>query len=285
MSQIPVLKDLPVGKYLQEHVGSLVGPLIMDEPVKRESILRSVNDFYRNGNGLLSTSGIQATAFFVSNLSRHERDQPDWPDNQFVLIDSGLSSLVTSQIAEKLNLEDGISQRFWGRAENTQYSMITNIVLRSFSRGEVKLQSKDPFVPLKFDPRYLEDERDVRVLIEGAKRAVKLFEESETYGKYNARLLNVSFPGCEKETFKSDGYWECSHRHLTLATHHQSGTCPMGKRDSPVAVVDSELRVFGTKNLRVVDASVMPNVTAGSLNAPVIMIAEVVSDAIKSSWS
>ena len=58
----------------------------------------------------------------------------------------------------------------------------------------------------------------------------------------------------------------------------------MGRRDSPMAVVDSELRVIGAQNLSVIDASLMPNVTTGNTTAPTIMIAEMGVHMIKSAW-
>jgi choline dehydrogenase len=67
-------------------------------------------------------------------------------------------------------------------------------------------------------------------------------------------------------------------RNKGFTVYHPAGTCKMGS--DPEAVVDQELRVHGVQNLRVVDASVMPVVTSGNTNAPVIMIAEKAADAI-----
>ena len=75
------------------------------------------------------------------------------------------------------------------------------------------------------------------------KFSVKLIEETEGYKKMNASLLPIPLPGCEKFKFRSDPYWECVARHLTLTAYKYSGTAPIGKdRSDPEAVVDSELR-------------------------------------------
>ncbi|KAL7643296.1 UNVERIFIED_CONTAM: hypothetical protein RMT77_006588 [Armadillidium vulgare] len=73
-------------------------------------------------------------------------------------------------------------------------------------------------------------------------------------------------------------------RYETLAFFHICGSAKMGHQDDPTAVVDPELRVRGISGLRVVDASIMPNIIYGNLNAPTIMIGEKASDLIKNSW-
>ena len=66
-----------------------------------------------------------------------------------------------------------------------------------------------------------------------------------------------------------------------ITVHHPLGTCKMGVAGDPTAVVDTKLSVFGTEALRVVDASVMPDLVGGNINAPVIMNAEKASDIIR----
>jgi choline dehydrogenase len=63
--------------------------------------------------------------------------------------------------------------------------------------------------------------------------------------------------------------------------YHPSCSCKMGRADDPMAVVDHETRVIGVEGLRVVDASIMPSITTGNLNAPTIMLAEKASDHIR----
>jgi choline dehydrogenase len=89
--------------------------------------------------------------------------------------------------------------------------------------------------------------------------------------------------GCENFAFGTDEYWKCAIRYKTNAENHQAGTCIMGPT-ARKSVVDSTLKVYGIRGLRVIDASIMPNVTSGNINAPIIMIAEKGSDMIKSDW-
>ena len=67
----------------------------------------------------------------------------------------------------------------------------------------------------------------------------------------------------------------------SITVHHPLGTCKMGVASDALAVVDPELRVFGTEGLRVVDGSVMPDLVGGNINAPIIMIAEKAADLVR----
>jgi choline dehydrogenase/4-pyridoxate dehydrogenase len=79
----------------------------------------------------------------------------------------------------------------------------------------------------------------------------------------------------------SDEALDAHIRATGISVHHPLGTCKMGTGEDDMAVVDAELRVFGIDGLRVVDASVMPDLVGGNINAPVIMIAEKAADLIR----
>jgi hypothetical protein len=100
-------------------------------------------------------------------------------------------------------------------------------------------------------------------MVEGMKKAVSLIEDTTTYKRFEGRFTNVSFPGCEHIEFKSDAYYECYARQLSITLHHIVGGCSMGAEGE--GVVDTQLRVRGIRNLRVIDASVMPQVVVGEL--------------------
>ena len=107
-------------------------------------------------------------------------------------------------------------------------------------------------------------------------RAVRQARElvaQPSLGKYCRAELN---PGPDVQT---DSEIEAWIRHATGTSYHPSGTCRMGVDDD--AVVDSEGRVKAVTGLRVVDASIMPKVVTGNLNAPVMMMAEKIADRIK----
>lgn len=79
----------------------------------------------------------------------------------------------------------------------------------------------------------------------------------------------------------SDAEIDAFVRQKADTAYHPSCTCKMGQATDPMAVVDPETRVHGLQGLRVVDASIMPSIVSGNLNAPTVMIAEKAADVIK----
>lgn len=106
---------------------------------------------------------------------------------------------------------------------------------------------------------YLSDPLDVAILVEGIQIALSLANTS-AMAKYNMTLSNRPLPACSQYPFLSKEYWACAVRQNTGPENHQAGSCKMGPLSDPLAVVDDRLRVHGIRNVRVADASVMPNV-------------------------
>ncbi|XP_050683634.1 glucose dehydrogenase [FAD, quinone]-like isoform X2 [Leptidea sinapis] len=121
---------------------------------------------------------------------------------------------------------------------------------------------------------------DMDRIIEGMKFAVGL-EETIAFKSAGISFDRTKLKGCQGMSWGSYDYFACLLMHYTTTIGHPVGTCKMGPKADKDAVVDAKLRVHGIKNLRVIDASVMPKITRGNTNAPTIMIAEKGSDMIK----
>jgi choline dehydrogenase len=137
--------------------------------------------------------------------------------------------------------------------------------LRPESRGRITLDSTDPFDDPAIDPRYLTEERDMEVLVEGVREARDIAAASPL-DEYRGEEV---WPG---EDIQTDAEIREHIRETCHTVYHPVGTCKMG--DDDMAVVDDSLSVHGLEGLRVVDASVMPTLVGGNTNAPTIAIAE-----------
>jgi choline dehydrogenase-like flavoprotein len=147
-------------------------------------------------------------------------------------------------------------------------------LLRPVSRGSVTLASKDPFAAPLIDPNFLGERDDVDRLMRGFKIMRTLLEQPAL-----ASLGGSETPDSALAT--TDLQIEQFIRDRADTVYHPVGTCRMGS--GPLDVVDAQLRVHGLQGLRVVDASIMPQVVSGNTNAPTIMIAEKAADLIKAA--
>jgi len=146
--------------------------------------------------------------------------------------------------------------------------------MRATSRGHMALQSADPFMPPLIDPNYLSTQQD----IDDFRAAVRLTREIVEQPAFDAYRGDPISPTTAVETDEQIDSWV---RQSTHSAYHPCGCAKMGPSDDPMAVVDHEGKVHGLDGLRVVDSSIMPSVVSGNLNAPTIMMAEKLADAIR----
>jgi choline dehydrogenase len=143
--------------------------------------------------------------------------------------------------------------------------------LRPESRGSLRIRSADPAVPPEIRINYLATETDRTAFIEG----FKILRQIMAAPALKPYAVDEILPG-SKVTSDEDILAFC--RQTGSTVYHPTSTCRMG--NDPLAVVDQRLRLRGIEGLRVVDASVMPDLMSGNTNAPTIMIAEKASDMI-----
>lgn len=145
---------------------------------------------------------------------------------------------------------------------------------RPFSSGHVRACSSDPMQLPHVQPNYLVDERDQRVLLDALKLARRLMASQAMARYFDGEVL----PG--RNVASDDELLDFARQRGSTA-YHLVGTCKMGLSEDPMAVVDPSLRVHGMRNLRVVDASVMPQVPSANTLAATLMVAEKAADLIR----
>lgn len=272
---IAVIQDLRVGENLQDHV-SVTGitfklsgsSSIVPTRDELKADVRKYNEPKRAGP--LSGTGVNQLEGYLK--SRHIPAAEDYPDIQYFTY----SSIVSEDPTEcTINITRPLSY----------YNIIKYMpaLVRPESRGYITVNSTDPFAPPLIHPQYFNHPRDLEVIIDGLNIAVKL---SKTNALKNAGITLDTNPSelCKYYEYGTGDYWICLARNYTQSVYHPAGTCKMGPSHDTGAVVDPELKVYGVKSLRVADASVMPRVLSGNLNAGVIMIAERCADFIKRDY-
>jgi choline dehydrogenase-like flavoprotein len=254
---IAVVHDLPgVGANLHDHPDVV---LAYDAPELTDlfgisftgllNALKGIAEWRRTRSGMLTTNFAEAGGFIRSDALETR------PDLQLHFV---IAKLI-----------DHGRKTVFGHGYSCHVCL-----LRPKSRGSVMLAGPDPLAPPRIDPNFLADADDVARLVRGVKLTRRILQQPALAG-YGAREMARSAGAA------SDAQIEQFVRDHADTVYHPVGSCRMGP--GPMDVVDAELRVRGVQGLRVVDASIMPQVVSGNTNAPTIMIAEKAADLIKAA--
>ncbi len=250
---VPLINELPgVGQNLQDHL-----QIRLVYKTSQRTLNDEVNNLLKQAwvglKYILTRTGPLTLA--ASQVAIFTRSNPDVkrPDIQFHM--QPLSADKPGDGAHK-------------------FSAFTSSVcqLRPYSRGHIAITSDDPLQYPEIHPNYLSDERDLQVAIDGIKVARRIASADALA----PHIIGEYVPG---EQYQTDEELLEAARLYSQTIYHPVGTCKMGQDE--MAVVDPRLKVHGMRGLRVVDASIMPEIVSGNTNAPTIMIAEKAADMIK----
>ena len=253
---VPVVADLPVGENFRDHYAARM--------VARVKNVRTINEM-SHGIGLvgqiarwvLGKPSILALSPSLVHWFWKSDDSLDYPDLQGVFSPASYKQGLVGLLDNYPGMTCGVWQH------------------RPESIGYVRARSTDPFVDPVIQPNYLADPIDRRVQVSGMRLARKLLHAPELAPFFERDELPP--PGQD-----SDDELLAYLRQYGSTCYHLIGTARMGPVTDRTSVVDDTLRVHGLDGLRVVDASIMPNMPSANTYCSTMMIAEKASDMIRS---
>ncbi|NHB57502.1 choline dehydrogenase [Acinetobacter sp. 194] len=250
---IPVVQDLPgVGENLQDHLEMYL-QYHCKKPVSLYPALKWYNQPKIGAEWLFLGQGIGASNQFEAGGFIRSSDEFAWPNIQYHFLPIAINYNGTNAIKE---------HGFQAHVGS----------MRSPSRGRVKLKSKDPFEHPSILFNYMSTDQDWREFRD-AIRITRDIMQQPALDPYRGDEISPS------SRVQTDAELDEFVRQHAETAYHPSCSCKMGEDD--MAVVDGYGRVHGVKHLRVIDASIMPLIITGNLNATTIMIAEKLADHIR----
>ncbi len=254
---IAVRHDLPgVGQNLQDHITTVLiyrshrTDATLGTSLRGAwALLMSMFEWRRHRTGWITTN-VAETQGFISTEGK-----PDYPNIQLALCTG-----IVDDHTRKNHLGHG-------------YTLHVTL-MRPKSRGSVTLASAQPTDAPLIDPAYLSDPEDLATLVKGTQMGYDIME-SPALAPFRGKML---YPLERNNVAQIEQFL----RKNSDTEYHPVGTCKMGPASDPMAVVDATLKVHGLQGLRVVDASIMPNLITGTTNAPSMVIGEKAADLIRS---
>jgi choline dehydrogenase len=225
---------------------------------------RRLTEWATTGHGLASSSFYDAVAFFSTGLGdTHTHDA------QIGLLACGYTPDIWKHVF-RIDPASYFDDPDVALSADAQIVVVLPNPVQPHSEGEVRLVSNDAADAPRIDLNYLTDPHDVTVIVAVMRRALEIVNQWPGAG-VGPLMVPPALAKAHRYTegdAPSDALLEDLARHYAMTVYHEASTCRMG------SVVDAELRVMGVARLRVADASVMPTVVSGNINAATIMIGE-----------
>lgn len=282
--QIPVLKDAPgVGSNLQDHPSFTVFALLSKPLYQKQLTMQDIRDYDSNKTGPLTNPSAIGLGSTTNYQSVNEYD---------IRVQIPMFGLNAESLLTRLLYPSPLGVRYRPISVISDAGEVSintlvfeNLLLMPDSRGSVSIASKRAKDWPIIDAQILSDVRDRQAAGDVLRQVANLTRTKALTGLgitavvFDRQLLCSAFPA------DSQDFYECCAMQYTNTAWHYCGTAKIGPVSDPLSVVDPSLRVYGTRGLRVVDASVMPTIPRGNINIPVVMIAEKAADMIKAEYS
>ncbi len=232
---------------------------------------RRLEEWHATGSSLAASSLVDGLAFYSTGLG-----DPHSHDAQIAFIPCGFDEDL---FGARLRIDTALyfADPAASLAANRENIIVLANPVLPHSEGELILQSSDPATPPAIHMNYFADPHDLKVMVAVMRKVIEIVDHwpgPTKPGPLNIPPMLAAKHGYVASKPPSDALLENMALHFATTVYHLSCTCRIG------SVVDSQLRVFGVANLRVADASIMPEIVSGNTNAASIMIGEKAAELI-----
>ncbi|XP_053952135.1 glucose dehydrogenase [FAD, quinone]-like [Anastrepha ludens] len=277
--RIPVVHDLAVGSNLCDHLMVAVYFKVYNETLDiwgqaggtdpfYDFLVRNDSRTFRGPSGLVS---------FVN--TKGDGDIPDIQYHYLFYRRGDVKPLQSYLIRRDEKFTAVLSEQL----KKSSLLLFMMMLSKPRSVGKIRLRSNNYLDHPRLFSNYLDDPEDLATTLRGI-RFLEHLARTKAMRELNATLLHIPLEECDEYKYRSNAYWRCYVKYFGEAGYHQTGTVKMGPTSDREACVDPRLLLYGVKNLRVADASIMPTVPLANTNAPTIMIGERAADFIKQDW-
>lgn len=245
---IPLKKNLPgVGNHLLDHVYALL--IFKFDPVESSPTdsLDYLYQFITKKTGPFAQP-TQIAAFLSKTNST------TLPDFEIYNYFFPRNSSDFAGLIELMNYTTDIKQRLYDTNANFSIVAVLSDLLHPKSSGSITLNGSCVYNKPNIYPNYFDNRDDIDQLIVAVKQQVS-FTSTNAYKSFGGEFVRLPIPECDQLSYQSDDYWRCYIGYMSMSDYHGVGTCKMGPKTDPFAVVDSRLKVYNVDKLRVIDAS------------------------------
>lgn len=238
------------------------------QEIKKEAE-RRLAEWLENGTGYASSSIYDGIGFFSTGLGDMHTH-----DGQIGLVPTCYGPDV---LGDRIlyDLDDLLGEPAKITAPDAENITLLASNCVPHGEGEILIKSADPSAHPEIKLNYFDDPHDLKVMVAIMRKALEIADKWEGVGEWIVPPRLAKLHGWRPGDDPSDALLENCALHFAMTVYHLSCTCRIGD------VVDERLRVKGVRNLRIADASVMPEIPSGNINAPCIMIGERASDLVK----
>jgi choline dehydrogenase-like flavoprotein len=237
----------------------------------KEEAQRRVTEWATTGSGLVSSSLYEACAWFSTGLGDDHTH-----DAQIGFFACGYNPELWTALL-RVDPDQYFDDPARRLAPDAESIIVLANPVQPHSEGDIVLASADPMEHPDIRMNYFDDPHDVQVIVAIMRRVLDVVSHWPSHREIGPLLIPPALAerhGHVEGATPSDALLEDLARHYAWTVYHPTSTCRMGD------VVDERLRVHGVSNLRIADASVMPNVVSGNTNAACIMIGEKAAELI-----